>query len=176
MPLQSTPSPKVRPTARRLREALFDLLGARIEGARFLDLCAGSGAVGIEALSRGATYATFVERSPKISGVIETNLALCGVSADQAEVLTSEAAEFVRRTGAHTHHAWDIAFLDPPYAADYAPVLKLFGQGLALRRPHGVLVVEHYCENRLEDAVGLMRRWRIIRQGDSCLSFYERRH
>ena len=176
-PLRSTPSPKVRPTARRLREALFDLLGARIEGARFLDLCAGSGAVGIEALSRGARHVTFVERSPKISGFIETNLALCGVAADQEEVVTSDAAEFVRRCGVRQgDNAWDIAFLDPPYAADYAPVLTLFGQGLALRRPHGVLVVEHYYENTLEDVVGVMRRWRIIRQGDSCLSFYERKH
>ena len=174
-PLQSLPSPKVRPTARRLREALFDLLAMRIAGARFLDLCAGSGAVGIEALSRGAQFVTFVERSPKITSFIETNLARCAVPADQAEVVTSEAAEFVRRAGERTDDAWDIAFLDPPYAADYAPVLKLFGQGLALARSQGVLVVEHYCENKLEDLVGVMRRWRVIRQGDSCLSFYERK-
>ena len=164
----------MRPTARRLREALFDLLGARIEGARFLDLCAGSGAVGIEALSRGAAHATFVDRSLKVCGFIRSNLDLCGVPRDQAEIVTSETAEFLRREGAR-NNTWDIAFFDPPYAADYAPVLTLFGKGLALKGQRGVLVIEHYCENKLEDAVGLMRRWRIIRQGDSCLSFYERK-
>jgi 16S rRNA (guanine966-N2)-methyltransferase len=165
----------VRPTARRLREALFDLLGARIEGACFLDLCAGSGAVGIEALSRGAAHTTFVDRSPKMCSFIKSNLHLCGVSEGEIEVVTSDAANFLRKADARREGRWDIAFLDPPYAVDYAPVLMLFGEGLALKR-QGILVVEHYYENRLEDAVGVMRRWRMIRQGESCLSFYERKH
>ena len=165
----------MRPTARRLREALFDLLGMRIEGAHFLDLCVGSGAVGIEALSRGAAHVTFVDRSRKMSGFIRANLALCGVPEDHAEVLTKDVAVFLRRVGALSDATWDIAFFDPPYAADYASVLALFGKGLTLKRPHGVLVVEHYCENRLEDTVGVMRRWRTIRQGGSCLSFYEQK-
>src|SRR5438270_14016619 len=85
--LQSSASPKVKPTARRLREALFDFLGARIMEARFLDLCAGSGAVGVEALSRGAMHVTFVERSAKICSFIESNLEHCGISKAQAEVV-----------------------------------------------------------------------------------------
>ncbi|MGB7922627.1 MAG: 16S rRNA (guanine(966)-N(2))-methyltransferase RsmD [Pyrinomonadaceae bacterium] len=173
--LRSMPSPKVRPTARRLREALFDLLGARIEGARFLDLCAGSGAVGIEALSRGAAHATFVDRSPKVCGLIESNLDLCEVAREEAEVLTSDVMVFLSSVASRPDLSWEIAFFDPPYAADYAPVLALFGTGAALRQRGGVLVVEHYYDNKLEDAAGIMRRWRVIRQGDSCLSFYERR-
>jgi 16S rRNA (guanine966-N2)-methyltransferase len=166
----------VRPTARRLREALFDLLSARIEGACFLDLCAGSGAVGIEALSRGAAYATFVDRSSKMCSFIESNLALCGVPEGQAEVVTSDATAFLRRAATRGDCVWDIAFFDPPYAADYAPMLALFGKGLALRRQGSVLVVEHRYDNKPEDTVGLIRCWRTIRQGDSCLSFYERKH
>jgi 16S rRNA (guanine966-N2)-methyltransferase len=174
-PLQSAPSPRVRPTARRLREALFDFLGARIIDARFADLCAGSGAVGIEALSRGASHVTFVDRSRKMCGFIESNLERCGVSEEQADVVGGDGIEFLRRTMERESLMWDIAFFDPPYAIDYAPVLAFFGTGAALKRKRGVLVVEHHCENRLPDKVNLLRRWRIIRQGQSCLSFYEQR-
>src|SRR5215213_758398 len=95
--LQSTPSPRVRPTARRLRSTLLDFLGARIVGARFLDICAGSGAIGIEALSRGAAHVIFVERSAKFCDLIKANLTLCGVPEDQAEVVTDDALGFLRR-------------------------------------------------------------------------------
>src|SRR5947209_18229189 len=113
--LQSLASPKVKPTARRLREALFDFLGTRIMEARFLDLCAGSGAVGIEALSRGATHVTFVDRSRKMCALVESNLDLCDVPEDETEVVMAEAAEFLRRTAARDEQKWDIAFFDPPY-------------------------------------------------------------
>jgi 16S rRNA (guanine(966)-N(2))-methyltransferase RsmD len=164
----------VRPTARRLREALFDFLGARILDARFLDLCAGSGAVGLEALSRGAAHVTFVERSAKICNFIESNLKRCEVPQQQAEVVRGDAIEFLRQPTMRESAVWDIAFFDPPYAADYAPVLAFFGEGRTLKRKNGVLVVEHHCDNRLPETVGTLRRWRIIRQGESCLSFYEK--
>lgn len=173
-PLQSLPSPRVRPTARRLREALFDFLGVRIADARFLDLCAGSGAVGIEALSRGAAHVTFVERSMKMCSFIELNLQRCEVPPAQAEVVQGDAIEYLRQTLEPDCLAWNIIFFDPPYAADYAAVLSFFGGGEVLQRKRGVLVVEHHCDNLLPAAVGSLRRWRIIRQGESCLSFYER--
>jgi 16S rRNA (guanine966-N2)-methyltransferase len=173
--LQSLPSPRVRPTARRMREALFDFLGMRIIEARFADLCAGSGAVGIEALSRGAAHVTFVERSAKICNFIELNLGRCEVSPEQIEIVRGDAIEFLRDTMMRESLMWDIAFFDPPYAADYAPVLSFFAAGATLKRKTGVLVVEHHCENRLQDKIGVLRRWRIIRQGESCLSFYEQR-
>jgi 16S rRNA (guanine966-N2)-methyltransferase len=168
-------SPRVRPTARRLREALFDFLGAKVLDARFLDLCAGSGAVGIEALSRGAAHVTFVERSSKICSYIELNLERCDAVKEQAEIVRSDAIAFLRRTVLRESLMWDIAFFDPPYAIDYAPVLDFFGAGAALKRKRGVLVVEHHCDYRLQDGVGIMRRWRVIRHGESCLSFYERK-
>jgi 16S rRNA (guanine(966)-N(2))-methyltransferase RsmD len=173
--LHSTPSARVRPTARRLREALFDFLGLRIPDARFLDLCAGSGAVGLEALSRGASHVTFVELSAKICSLIELNLERCEVPREQAEIVQADAIDFLRCATRCETLMWDIAFLDPPYATDYAPVLAFFGEGAMLKRKSGALVVEHHCEYRLQDTVGTLRRWRVIRQGESCLSFYERR-
>lgn len=171
--LRSPPSMQVRPTSDRLRETLFNVLAPRIEGARFLDLCAGSGAVGIEALSRGAAHVTFVDRSRKMCGLVEANLDLCGVPEDETEVVLAEASEFLRRAAARTGLKWDIAFFDPPYAMDYMPVLASFGTG-TIMEDEGLLVVEHHHKNELKDAVGELRRWRILKQGDSALSFYEK--
>lgn len=173
--LRSPPSMQVRPTSDRLRETLFNILAPRIQGARFLDLCAGSGAVGIEALSRGASRVTFVDRSRKMCGLVESNLDLCGVPEDETEVVKAEAAEFLRRARSKDAERWDIAFFDPPYATDYAPVLDIFGTGAILEADDGLLIAEHHHKNELRDEVGLVRRWRTLKQGDSCLSFYERK-
>src|ERR1043165_7178152 len=121
--LRSPPSMQVRPTSDRLRETLFNVLAPRIEATRFLDLCAGSGAVGIEALSRGAAHATFVDRSRKMCGLVEANLDLCGVPEEETEFVCSEAAVFPRRAATGGEKGWNIAFSAPPYAIDYAPVL-----------------------------------------------------
>jgi 16S rRNA (guanine(966)-N(2))-methyltransferase RsmD len=169
--LRSPPSMQVRPTSDRLRETLFNVLAPRIAGTRFLDLCAGSGAVGIEALSRGAAHVTFVDRSRKMCGLVEANLVLCGVPEDETEVVMAEAAEFLRRA-ARDEQKWDIAFFDPPYASAYLPVLTVFGAG-AILNDDGLLIVEHHHKNELKDEIGEIRRWRILKQGDSALSFYE---
>ncbi len=165
----------LRPTARRLREILFERLAQRIEGARFLDLCAGSGAVGLEALSRGAAHVTFVESSARACDFIRANLKACGVGRAQAEVREEEVLSFLRPPDEGDGPRWDLAFYDPPYSSDYEPVLSLFGAGAALEPRRGALVVEHHCEKRLGETLGVLRRWRLVRQGESCLSFYERR-
>ncbi len=168
---------QIRPTSDRLRETLFNVLAPRIEGARFLDLCAGSGAVGIEALSRGTAFVNFIDRSRKMCGLIESNLDLCRIPEDQTEVVMSDAAEYLRRTKARACSApWDIIFYDPPYATDYLVVLDEFSAegGPALLNNGGVLIVEHHHKNSLKDTFGEIRRWRILKQGDSALSFYER--
>lgn len=174
--LKSPPSLEVRPTSDRLRETLFNVLAPRIVEARCLDLCAGSGAVGIEALSRGAAYATFVDRSRKMCGLVEANLDLCGVPEEQTEVVMSEAAEYLRRmqTRDDEAHAWNIAFFDPPYAMDYLPVLSEFAAlNASLLHEDGIVVAEHHHKKNLPDAIGRLRRWRVLKQGDSSLSFYE---
>ena len=173
--LKSPPSLEVRPTSDRLRETLFNVIAPRIEGARFLDLCAGSGAVGIEALSRDAAHVTFVDRSRKMCGLVEANLDLCRVPEDETEVVQSEAVEFLRRRHPRKkNEPWDIVFFDPPYATDYLPVLESFGkQAYGLLSEHGLLIVEHHHKNQLKDEVGRLTRTRTIKQGDSALSFYE---
>lgn len=175
LPLQSLSAKDVRPTTRRVREALFEFLEVHLPGARMLDLCAGSGAVGIEALSRGAQHVTFVERAPDMCRMIEANLGACGVKAYQADVLRDEATGFLRRFAAQPGLTWDIVFYDPPYESDYAPVLDFFGRGTLLKRKGGIFVAEHHCDNPLGEALGVLRRWRLVRRGDCCLSFYERR-
>lgn len=173
--LRSPPSILTRPTSDRLRETLFNILAPRIEGTRFLDLCAGSGAVGIEALSRGASFATFVDRSRKLCGLVEANLDLCVVPEEMSEVVMSEALEFIRRRDAMEATGWDICFYDPPYSTEYAPVLFALGSARAsLVRDRGILIAEHYHKNILPDEAGVLRRWRVVKHGDSCLSFYER--
>jgi 16S rRNA (guanine966-N2)-methyltransferase len=176
--LKSPPSIQTRPTSDRLRETLFNILAPRIQGARFLDLCAGSGAVGIEALSRGATHATLVDRSRRMCGLIETNLEALGVAEDESEVVCAEVAEFLRRRAKKaTMHgeAFDIVFFDPPYATDYEVVLKRLGdQSTPLLAAEATIVVEHRKKRELNEEFGFLRRYRSLKQGDSCLSFYQR--
>lgn len=166
----------VRPTADRLRESLFNILQLRIEDARFLDLCAGSGAIGIEALSRGASHVTFIDRSRKSCGLIEANLDLCGVPEEITEVVMSEAVEFVRRRAGRDGDKarWDVVYCDPPYATDYAPMLGAFGlSGERLLADEGIVIAEHHHRTALPEEVGSLRRWRTVKHGNTSLSFYE---
>lgn len=172
--LKSPPSLRVRPTSDRLRETLFNVIAPRIEGARFLDLCAGSGAVGIEAISRGATHATFVDHSRKMCALIESNLELCRIPAGESSVVTMEASEFLRTAAKRDRETWDIVFFDPPYADEYLPILELFAAKTeTLLTESGLLVVEHHHKKQLPDELENIRRQRILKQGDSALSFYE---
>jgi len=160
----------VRPTSDRLRETLFNVIAPRIEDVRFLDLCAGSGAVGIEALSRGASYATFVDRSRRSCKLIEANLELCRVPEDQHEIYSAEAGEFLRQT---TSPPWDIIFFDPPYKQDYLKTLEYIGANSSrLLTDDGLVIVEHHHKNALPESLGNLRRKRVLKQGDSSLSFY----
>lgn len=176
--MKSPPSLQVRPTSDRLRETLFNVIAPRIEGARFLDLCAGSGAVGLEALSRGAAHVTFVDRSRKMFALIEANLELCRVAKEERQVVKAEAADFLRQTitqaGRGENDLWDIVFFDPPYATDYLQVLDAFGSHTSgLLTGSGLLVVEHHHKKELPDEVGDLHRARFLKQGDSALSFYQ---
>jgi 16S rRNA (guanine966-N2)-methyltransferase len=159
--LKSPPSLQVRPTSDRLRETLFNIIAPRIEDARFLDLCAGSGAVGIEALSRGARYVTFVDRSRRSCQLIESNVELCRIPEEQYEIYQMAAEDFLRQS--RDQH-WDIVFFDPPYKDDYLPTLNLLKSGL--------VIVEHHHKNSLPETIGTLVRTRILKQGDSSLSFY----
>ena len=180
--LKSPPSLQVRPTSDRLRETLFNVIAPRIQGARFLDLCAGSGAVGIEGLSRGAAHVTFVDRSRKMCRLVEANLDLCQIPEEKTLVVQAEATEFLRQPARQAHRQsntrksepWDIVFFDPPYASDYLQIIETFGtQMSSLLTENGLLVVEHHHKNTLKEEVGSIIRSRILKQGDSALSFYQ---
>ncbi|MEO6051332.1 MAG: 16S rRNA (guanine(966)-N(2))-methyltransferase RsmD [Pyrinomonadaceae bacterium] len=163
---------RTRPTSDRLRETLFNVLAPRInDETRFLDLCAGTGAIGIEALSRGAEFVTFVDRSKKSCALIEENLDKLDVAESSTEILGLDADNF---TGREHTKGWDIAFFDPPYESDYSLVLHEFGYNKTLLNDRGVLVVEHHTKKHVPDEVESLRRWRVLKQGETSLSFYER--
>lgn len=165
---------RTRPTSDRLRETLFNILAPEIgEDTKFLDLCAGTGAVGIEAVSRGAGFVTFVDKARKACGLIEENLDNLKVPEEKTEIFCIESEKFLAK---YTGRAWDIIFYDPPYAEPYDDVLDAVGG--AENSPldaGGVLIVEHHSKNFVPDEVGELRRWRLLKQGETCLSFFERR-
>ncbi len=170
--LKSPADQKTRPTSDRLRETLFNILNPRIDDeTRFLDLCAGTGAVGIEAVSRGAGFATFVDKSQRACALIEQNLDLLDVPEKQTEIIFSPAEKFVTRP--HSS-AWNIVFYDPPYRENYRVFLLEFAVNAAgLLLPDGVLIVEHHAKTALPDQLGDIRRARVTKQGETHLSFYE---
>ena len=171
--LKSPSNHKTRPTSDRLRETLFNILNPKIDAdTRFLDLCAGTGAIGIEALSRGAGFVGFVDKSIRACALIEENLDLLQIPEEQTEIHHSTAEKYVSR--AQTA-AWDIAFYDPPYKEDYRQFLFEFASNvLNLLNEDGILIVEHHTKNILPDAFGEIRRWRVLKQGETQLSFYEK--
>jgi 16S rRNA (guanine966-N2)-methyltransferase len=172
--LKSPSGNKTRPTSDRLRETLFNVLQTKIDSeTRFLDLCAGTGAIGIEALSRGVSFATFVDKSRRACALIEENLDLLKVPEDQTEIFQSSAEDFLRRLDADSE-GWDLVFFDPPYQEDYLKVLYLISDETHLLKPDGIFIAEHHAKNGMPDAVGELRRWRILRQGETNLSFYEK--
>jgi 16S rRNA (guanine966-N2)-methyltransferase len=162
--LKSVPGLDVRPTPDRLREALFSILTPRIEGAVFADIYAGTGSVGIEALSRGAAKAIFVETNRAAAGVIRENLRSLGLEA-RSLILQLRATRILPSMYG------DIAFVDPPYSLEreYGGMLDLLGV-----TPPKLAIVQHDVRLKLGDSYGCLKRMRELRQGDNVLSFYEK--
>ena len=171
---------ETRPTSDRLRETLFNVLAPVIEGAGFADLYAGSGAVGIEALSRGAERVTFVENAPAAMAAVCANLQSLGIPAlgsRNAATLEARAVGSALRSLARRAPRWTIVFLDPPYEAqqEYAATLSLLGDpAAALLAPGAIVVAEHRRRPpiALAEAYGDLTRYRVLEQGDAVLSFY----
>lgn len=170
--LSSSTSPKIRPTTRRLREIMFRLISRRVRGKRFLDICAGSGAVGIEAISRGALLGTFVERSAKMCNFIKKNMETMEIKEGHGEIFELEAIPFLKRM-AKRKRFWDVVFLDPPYDTNYDELLEFFKRGVCVKL-RGILVIEHHAEMFFPEKLGVLKRFRVIVEGESALSFYER--
>ena len=162
--LKSVPGPAVRPTPDRLRESLFNILAPRIPGTVFLDAYAGSGAVGIEAFSRGAKHVVLIERNKQALEIIRENVASLGI-ADDVSIVRGEAAVLLR------NYPCDIAFVDPPYeqTSEYTNTVTALSE-----TPCGLVVAQHPSRLILEDTYGALQKTRIVKQGDNSLSFYER--
>jgi 16S rRNA (guanine966-N2)-methyltransferase len=168
-PLIAPRGEKTRPTADKLRETLFNVLQPRIEAATFADLFAGSGAVGIEALSRGARHAFFAENAPAALLILRKNLVSLGIPAADASVCARGVANCLA--------AWqtplDIVFLDPPYedADAYSSTLHALAAGTLLA-DNATVIAEHSRRNPLAETYASLARYRVLEQGDAALSFY----
>jgi 16S rRNA (guanine(966)-N(2))-methyltransferase RsmD len=160
--LKTIPGDAMRPTPGRLRETLFDILGPRVARAIFLDAYAGTGAVGIEALSRGADHAYFLERNRHALNIIRENLAELRLEA-RATVVPGPVLLTLPR------HKAGIVFLDPPYSKEreYAAALETLAE-----TPPALVVAQHSIRFAPADTCGPLARVRIVRQGDNALSFY----
>ncbi|NNE99779.1 MAG: hypothetical protein HKN25_12230 [Pyrinomonadaceae bacterium] len=171
--LISSESPKARVTDRRLREALFRILFRQVRAGRVLDLCAGIGTIGIEAISRGALLSTFVERSARFAKLIGKNLEKLDIKTGHGEIFEIEAAPFLKKMAKRSRF-WDLVYYGPPFDADYESVLKYFEKGVAIR-PKGILVIEHHAEMFFPEQLGVLHRWKVVTEGEVSLSFYSRK-
>jgi 16S rRNA (guanine966-N2)-methyltransferase len=160
--LKSMPGDVIRPTPDRLRESLFNILAPRIQGVTFVDAYAGTGAVGIEALSRGAANVVFIEKNRDAVELLEDNLKSLGVTG-RTRVMRGSAQLLLPK------HASGIVFLDPPY-----PQVKEYemAMGLLPESDPELVIVQHHFKQALEESYGQLNRYRVVRQGDNCLSFY----
>jgi 16S rRNA (guanine966-N2)-methyltransferase len=168
----------LRPTSDKLRETLFNVIAGRMENARFLDGFAGTGAVGLEALSRGAAHVTFIERDPRACRLIDQNAERCGVTGgyiivrggfDEKESRASRGS--ARRSPPGPLGPFDVIFLDPPYAD---PVINdAMRAAMTWLAPSGLLIVEHAARDPIAEPAGA-RLTRDLKSGDSALAFMER--
>ncbi|MSQ78016.1 MAG: 16S rRNA (guanine(966)-N(2))-methyltransferase RsmD [Nitrospiraceae bacterium] len=169
--LHGPKGPGLRPTADRVKEALFSILGTRVAGSRFLDLYAGTGAIGIEALSRGARHVTFVESNPSALRVLRANITQCKLEA-AAEIQTCPTGAFLKRHAkAVVQH--DIVFADPPYQQDHLAELWTALAGTATIAPDALIVLEHSSKSAVPKENGRLSLLRQYRYGDTTLSVFE---
>ena len=166
--LIGTPPPGIRPTSDKLKETVFNILGAKVEKSTFLDGYAGMGGIGIEAVSRGAARVYFVDQSRKACQIIRENLRSLEVE-EGFEILQMDVIKALSLI----HSRIDIAFLDPPYDRDdlYEACLNRFG-ATTLLSPDGLLILEHSKRTDLPEVAGSLRKIRSLVQGDAALAFY----
>ncbi|PWT82733.1 MAG: 16S rRNA (guanine(966)-N(2))-methyltransferase RsmD [Blastocatellia bacterium] len=166
--------PGLRPTSDKLRETLFDILAPRVAGARVLDGYAGTGALGIEAISRGAAWVSFVEHDPRAAALIAENLAHCRI-ANGYVIIRADVARALKvlseRPGFEPFH---IVLLDPPYIVEPVEhLLRTLNLAALVLAPTGIMVLEHARRHRSPATAGRLSRSREVHSGDSTLAFFE---
>jgi 16S rRNA (guanine(966)-N(2))-methyltransferase RsmD len=169
-PLKAPSGLATRPTTDRLRETLFNVLAPKIQQAVFADLYAGSGAVGIEALSRGAAFVYFVEQAKPAIQILKENLRTLSLDVN-LQIETRNVRSFL----ASQARLLDIVFLDPPYeaASEYSMTLDILGgQPAGLLAEGATVIAEHRKKDPLLENYGKLQRYRVLEQGDAALSFF----
>jgi 16S rRNA (guanine966-N2)-methyltransferase len=168
--LKGPGSLKLRPTSDRLRETLFNVLGPAVAESLFIDVFAGTGAIGIEAISRGAAETIFIESSAKTAQLVRQNLEALRIQ--NAELIQADAVAGLEKIASRRALA-DFVFVDPPYenVEDYSRVLE-FLDGSHLIAPQGVVIVEHFYKMSLPERFERLERTRLLEQGDASLSFF----
>ena len=175
----------VRPTADRVKESVFSILRERVVGANFLDLCAGTGSMGIEALSRGAKHVTFLDQNPRCIAMIERNLDTCGLTTESKARYYLLCRDLLKGIASLRKRAavFELIYFDPPYGVGLGEGsrchIELYMTGLALLAEtallgiDGKLLVEHAKQAVIPDVVGSLYRTRQKCYGDTVVSFYQ---
>jgi len=172
--LKAAAGEATRPTGARVRQSLFDILAPIVPGCRFLDAFAGTGGVGLEALSRGAAKVVLVDRSASAVEAAQANARALAAAGGEAQVFRQDARAAVGALGDQGQR-FDVVFLDPPYDSDlYEPLLAHLGQEGSALAEGGLVVAEHFHKRPLPETIGALERTRQKRVGDHCLSFYRR--
>jgi 16S rRNA (guanine966-N2)-methyltransferase len=173
--LRSPSGLATRPTGGRVRQTLFDILAPRVPGCRFLDAFAGSGGVGLEALSRGAARVVLVDQSRAAIQAIRENARTLAAEGGEVEIFQQDARTALGALEDRGRR-FDIVYLDPPWTSDlYEPLLSVLGTG-GLLAEGGLVVAEHFHKRALPETIGDLEQTRMVRVGDHRLSFYRRRN
>jgi len=161
----------IRPTSGKVREALFEIFKNRIEGAKFLDLYCGSGAMGIEALSRGAEKAVFVDNNHNCVCVLKRNLNKIGISQSSYDIYNKDCIDILSRGGFQTR-PYDIVFLDPPYYVSLAKNTLIELSSCDILTPNALVIAEVFKKESLPKEIGALKKIRSSKYGDTLLEFY----
>jgi 16S rRNA (guanine966-N2)-methyltransferase len=168
------PGPGTRPLSDRVKQTLFAILDPDLPGAAFLDLFAGSGAAGIEALSRGAASATFVEKDQGAAAVIDANLKATALAGPAASIVRWDVVRWLGET--HRDERFDVVVVDPPYAETelLGRILEILGAPTAPLAPGARVVAKHFWRDRPPERIGMLAAGRDRRFGETALTFYRR--
>jgi 16S rRNA (guanine966-N2)-methyltransferase len=169
--IQETEEEKLRPTSSKVREAIFDILQKQVHDASFLDLYAGTGAVGFEALSRGAAKVVFVEANPLRVKIINHFVTEFNFE-ERSRVIRGKAYDFVENSTLRGSDSYDIIFVDPPYSSEeLVKILAFLGEG-AVVTEGGIVIAEHFFKTALPNMIEGLRKKKIYNYGDTSLSLY----
>jgi 16S rRNA (guanine966-N2)-methyltransferase len=152
---------------------MLRVIARRVRGARFLDLCAGCGMVGLEAISRGSMLSTFVERSARAASILRKNITEMGIKEGHAEVVEMEAGPYLKRS-AQRKRTWDVVFVACTGGSDDAEILDLMGRGRVIK-PGGIGIIEHRSDQPLPEKLGVLTQWRTLENDGTSVTFYNRK-